>query len=510
MEEDQQFSAEKIIAVIRRRFWWIIVPTLIGPLLAFAISFEVRSVYTSRAFVLVEQPKISDKFVTPMISDQLDTRLMTLKEQILSRSRLEPIIERLGLYREKAGSASMEDRVERLRKSIEVKTIRPEDYSPTRVPSGFYIMASADTAQTAQQVCTEILSMFMEENLKARQQRAEGTTDFLTAQLDESKRALDDHDAKLAEFKRKYLGKLPTDEQRNLEMLTATRARLEAVNLELSQAQQQKIIQQSMLSQQVNSRKSVPSGASPSDLQVQLSTLRSELASLQARYTDKHPDVIKTKEQIQVLQRQLKASPSSADTSSDKSDAAVDTPEIRQARVSLQLTEGEIRSKLAEQARLEEQVRALQSSLQLSPAVEEQYKALTRDYESALQFYNDLLNKKTQAGMATDLERRQEGEQFSVMDAPDLPGKPSFPDRLKFALAGLAAGLALGIGLALLIERREDFIRTEDDVVRILALPVLVGLPDITPKRPANPAPNRLARSQRLETAGERHQAKVL
>jgi polysaccharide chain length determinant protein (PEP-CTERM system associated) len=477
-DEDQpQLSVQKLITLCKRRIWWIVVPVLLGPLLAIGISYKVTPVYTSQAFVLVEQPKVSDKFVTPMITDELDTRLMTLKEQILSRSRLEPIIERLGLYKEDGRETSMEDKVERLRKSIDVKTIRPD--GSNRVFSGFYITASTDNARSAQHVCTEILSMFMAENLKVRQQHAAGTTEFLAAQLVDSKRKLDEHDAKLAEFKRRYLGQLPSDEQRNLELLTSTRTRLEVVNQELSQIQQQKIVQESMLSQQVSSRKTVQLSANPTGLQGELTALQQQLASLQSRYTDEHPDVIKVKAQIAAMQKQLRQSKAVAETPQSKDDTVVDAPEIGQTRVALRLTEENIRNKRTEQARLGEQVRALEGRLQLSPGVEEQYKALTRDYESALQFYNELLNKKTQSEMATDLERRQEGEQFGVMDAPDLPVKPTFPNRLKFAMTGLVAGLGLGVGLVFMIERREDFIRTDEDVVRVLGLPVLIGIPEV-------------------------------
>ena len=481
MEEDQpQLSVQNVIALCKRRIWWIVVPVLLGPLLAIGISYKVTPVYTSQAFVLVEQPKVSDKFVTPMITDELDTRLLTLKEQILSRSRLEPIIERLGLYAESGRKTSMEDKVERLRRSIDVKTIRPD--GSNRVFSGFYITASTDNAQSAQHVCTEILSMFMAENLKVRQQHAAGTTEFLAAQLVDSKRKLDEHDAKLAEFKRRYLGQLPSDEQRNLELLTSTRTRLEVVNQELSQIRQQKIVQESMLSQQVNSRKAVQSGVNPSGLQGELTALEQQLVSLQSRYTNEHPDVIKVKAQIASVQKQLKQSKTVTETAQSKDDMVVDAPEIGQTRISLRLTEENIRNKRAEQASLGQQVRTLEGRLQLSPGVEEQYKALTRDYESALQFYNELLNKKTQSEMATDLERRQEGEQFGVMDAPDLPVKPSFPNRLKFAITGLVAGLGLGVGLVFVMERREDFIRTDEDVVRILGLPVLVGIPEVKPR----------------------------
>jgi polysaccharide chain length determinant protein (PEP-CTERM system associated) len=456
--------------------------------------------------VLIEQPKVPDKFVTQVITDQLDARLMTLQEQILSRSRLEPIIERLGLYKDSSGKMSMEDKVDLLRTSIDVKMITPE--GANRVPSGFYITATADSGRTAQQVCTEILSMFMAENLKLRQQRAAGTTEFLSDQLAESKRKLDEHDAQLADFKGKYLGQLPTDEQRNLEMLTATRTRLETLNQELSQAQQQKIIQESALSQ-LNSKKSTSAGSNPSDLQQQLATQEAQLASLQSRYTDNHPDVRKAKAQVRALQQQLRAANSTMASGSGQDEPTVETPELRQMRVALSLTEEGIRSKRAEQSRLTEQVRSLQARMQLSPVVEERYKALTRDYETALQFYNELLSKKTQSEMATDLERREEGEQFGVMDAPDLPAKPSFPDRLKFSLAGFAAGFALGIGLVFFIERRENFVRTEEDVVRLLGLAVLIALPEVSTALPGNNSATPLVSRNKHERLNTRQQAKV-
>jgi len=182
---------------------------------------------------------------------------------------------------------------------------------------------------------------------------------------------------------------------------------------------------------------------------------------------------------------------------------------MRQMRVALRLTEENIRSKRIEQTHLEEQVQTLQSRLQLSPVVEERYKALTRDYETALQFYNDLLSKKTQSEMSTNLERQQEGEQFGVMDSPDLPANPTFPDRLKFGFSGLGGGLALGVILALLIEHRENFIRTEDDVVRFLSLPVLISIPELKPERAKNAAfPPRIRSNSHGQTSGHQ-QAKV-
>jgi uncharacterized protein involved in exopolysaccharide biosynthesis len=236
--------------------------------------------------------------------------------------------------------------------------------------------------------------------------------------------------------------------------------------------------------------------------------LQEQLTSLQSRYTDDYPDVRKTKSQIRALQSQIRLA-NTTTAAPLKDEPAADTAEMRQMRVALRLTEENIRSIRIEQSHLEGQVQTLQSRLQLSPVVEERYKALTRDYETALQFYNELLSKKTQSEMSTDLERRQEGEQFGVMDAPDLPAKPTFPDRLKFGLSGLAAGLALGIGSALLIERRENFIRTEDDVVQILELPVLISIPELKLERTKNTAFLPRVRPGRREQTTDQYQAKV-
>ena len=434
--------------------------------------------YTSKAFVLIEQPKVPDKFVTQVITDQLDARLMTLQEQILSRASLEPIVQRFHLYEDRH-NLTMDDKIELIRKSVEVKMITPE--GSDHVPSGFYITAMAQTARNAQQVCSEVLAMFMNENLKVRQQRAAGTTEFLAEQLEESKHKLDDQDAKLAVFQQKYFGKLPSDQQRNMEMLTASRTRLETLNQELSQTQQQKIIQESALSQ-ARPLKSSPTVANPSDLAKQLSDLQAQLAYLQSRYTDANPEVIKCKTQLKAVQQQLKAAPAAVAVSDAP---VVETPELRQARLALKLTEEVIAGKREERNRLDEQVRELEARLQMSPGIEEQYKSLTRDHESALQFYNELLGKKTQSEMATDLERREEGEQFAVMDAPDLPVKPSFPDRIKFTLGGFGGGMGLGLFLVVLLELREDFLRTEQRVLRILQVPVIVAIPDIQKMRAA-------------------------
>jgi uncharacterized protein involved in exopolysaccharide biosynthesis len=242
-------------------------------------------------------------------------------------------------------------------------------------------------------------------------------------------------------------------------------------------------MQSSMLAQQNASARVVRTvAARPSDLEKQIADLRAQLATLETRYTPEHPEVVKTKGQIGALERQLelaRAVPVETDASANV--VVPENPESAQLRASVEALDQRIKSKRVEQAQLEQQINAFQARIQLSPVVEEQFKGLTRDYESALQFYNELLTKKTQSEMVRDLEIRREGEQFRVMDAPGLPSKPSSPDRQKFALAGLASGFALGALLSAILETKERFIRTEKDVETHIGVPVLAVIPKCEP-----------------------------
>jgi polysaccharide chain length determinant protein (PEP-CTERM system associated) len=431
--------------------------------------------------VLIEQQKVPDAFVPSMVTDQLETRLLTMQEQILSRTRLQALIEQFGLYKNDLLRVSMDELVARLKKDIKVTPIRPDSSNTLR---GFYVAVDSDNPGTAQKVCSQVLSMFMDENVKARSQRAEDTTQFLTGQLEDAKRKLDESDSKLAEFKSKFIGRLPTDEQSNLQMLSTLSTRLDSVNEAIGQAQQQKVTQGSLLAQRVgvSGNAHLPAGK-VNDLEKQLADLRAQLATLESQYTPQHPDVVALKGQIASLQDQLRSARISApQAAAAMSEQVSDDTETAQLRAAVRALDETIKTKRAEQVRLEQEIASFQSRVQLSPMVEEQYKGLTRDYESSLLFYNDLLTKKTQSEMIRDLEQRREGEQFRVMDTPEFPTKPSWPNRQKFALGGLAAGFALGAALAAMLEFKERLIRTERDVQTHLGLPVFTVIPNLEPR----------------------------
>ena len=476
---DRELTFEQYLAILKRRVWWIVIPTIVIPLFAYLVSLLIPNRYTSLTLVLVEQQKVPDNFVKPVVSEGLDERLATMQEQILSRTRLQPLIERFGLFPNDLGKVPMEDLVERMRKLVAVTPVSADFGTRTGGLPGFYISFSARDPHLAQQVCGEITSMFMQENLRAREQTAEGTTEFLSSQLDEAKRKLDEQDQKLAAFKERYINQLPGQEQTNISILASLNAQLDAANQTIARAEQDQTFDQSQLNQQLAAWKASQSGSDSDSLEKKLQDLQSQLSALEARYTPDHPDVIKTKNEIAELKKQLGQEPV-PDTSQARS-AQLEPPEIRALRSQIHQLESLKNEKSKQQEDLQKQIQAYQSRVQMSPMVEEQYKGLTRDYQTALNFYNELLAKKTQSAMATDLERKQQGEQFRVMDPPNLPEKPAWPNRPLVALGGLVGGLALGCGLGFLVELRDKTLHSDQDVVFYLNLPVLTQIPNIGP-----------------------------
>jgi polysaccharide chain length determinant protein (PEP-CTERM system associated) len=386
--------------------------------------------------------------------------------------------------------------VDRLQKSIKVTPINAMAGTRSQGLPGFYVDVTLGQSWLAQQICTGITSMFMEQNLHLHQQQAEDTTQFLAKQLEEAKAKLDDQDSRLAAFQKQYSGALPEDEQTNITLLAGMTTQLDAVTQALNQAAQNKAFTQSMLNQQLDNRKLSEPGQSRESVEQQLSNDQSQLLSLRARYTEGHPDVIKLKKDIADLQKEIQDASLQDQHGSNDPQAKLPTfepPEMLQLRSQLHQIQLTIEQKTHEQGELQKQIKTLQSRIQLRPVVQQEFKALTRDYQTALNFYDDLLKKRNESQMATELEHQQQGEQFRVLDPPSLPQRPSFPSRPLFSLGGLSAGLALGVGMVCLAEWRDKSIRTKRDVVSYLGVGTLAMIPSIEPATRKKNGTSRLA-----------------
>ncbi|MGA8104880.1 MAG: Wzz/FepE/Etk N-terminal domain-containing protein, partial [Candidatus Acidiferrales bacterium] len=270
----RELKLEDYLAIARRHRLLLIVPALLGAILGYGISLTIPYQYLSQTLVLVKQPAVPDSVVKPIVNEDLNQRLATMKQQILSRTRLEPIIQDFGLYKkDQEKGLPMEELVARLRKTITVTLVESMTETRNQVP-GFTVAVVSDNPRLAQQICTQITSMFIEESEKTLETSAANTTDFISRQVTQAKVKLDEQDAKLAAFKRQFMGSLPEDEAANLNLLNGLNTQLEATTQALSRAQQEKAFAESMLSQQLAAWQSTASEKSPLTLEMQLNDLQ--------------------------------------------------------------------------------------------------------------------------------------------------------------------------------------------------------------------------------------------
>jgi polysaccharide chain length determinant protein (PEP-CTERM system associated) len=465
---------EDYFAILKRRGWMVIIPALLMPIIAVAITYRLTPVYTSQTLVLIEPQTVPDTYVKPIIAEDLDSRLASMKEQILSRSRLEPIIERFNLG---AAGMDMDDKVATTRKDIAITPIHSEIQGAGGLP-GFFISFTASDPHTAQLVCREITSLFVSENLEARQQSAEGTTQFLKGQLDQAKANLDSQDQKLADFQKQYMGTLPEQEQSNMEMLNTLNTQLDAATQQLTRMEQDRSLEEALLAQQTHQQQNAVTGtqkASPQAEQIELQKLEAQEADLRTRYTADYPDVVAVQREISDLRKQMAAAPPPAPVSAAPSQQ-YDSPGMLQMRAQMSALSGAILQKKQQQASIQGQISMYQGRIQSTPLIEAKMKDLTRDHQTAQDFYDSLLSKMNNSQMATDLERRQEGEQFRLMDDANLPDAPTFPKRGMFAAGGFVLGLGLGVLLIAFLEYKDKSLRTERDVWTFTKLPTLATI----------------------------------
>jgi polysaccharide biosynthesis transport protein len=497
MDEELQESGEpiefsEIKGIVSRRRWEFLSAFFLGWLLVWGASWLIPSTYRSGTLILVEQPSVPEKYVVSNIDADIQQQLDSITQQILSRTRLLRIIDSLGLYAKDRKRMSDDDLVERMRKDIEIELVRGDD----RKLSAFNIFYDSRDPKMAQATTKELAELFMTENVAQRQKRSADTTNFLEDQLEQARQNLAKQEAKMREFKDRHIGELPTQTQSNLQILAGLQNQVQADEDSLNRAKQQSTYLESLLNQYRTLERGTAStsegGASELDLiDKQLDQLRTQLADLQAHYTDKHPDVRKTKEQIARVEKtreriiaDMKSGASSART--QPPDAAPSGPKstaMLEMESQLKANRVEVATRQQEIKELQAKISQYQGRLNMAPVMEQQFADITRDYDQSKADYESLLKKKNESEMATDLEKTEQGEHFRMLDPPNLPVKPSKPKRLVFLGAGLAVGLVLGGALALGREKLSGKIYSEREIRRRVPFEVIAEIPPIETPR---------------------------
>jgi len=492
--EDQpkkSISWHYYMALVRRRSWFFLIPFFFGWLVLWGVSWVLPAKYRSETLILVEKPTVPQQFVMPNIASSIQDRLQSISEQILSRTRLLHIIETDDLYSKNRRRLTPDELVERMRKDIEVEVFRAQG---TDQLTSFNVRYSSNSPALAQLVTSQLTDLFISQNLEVRQEQSKNTTKFLENQLEDARHALSEQEEKVRQFKQRHLGELPGQTQSNLQILSGLQAQRQSAEESLSSAKQQNTYLESLLSQYRALQRSTSTAATASiglpAIEQQLDKLKSQLADLSSHYTDRHPDVRKLNEEIAKTERmkqQLIAElntgsqqPSVATLTSAPDYADANTPAIMQVESQFKANQLEIASRQRALEAIDMEIRDYQSRLNQAPVREQEYTDITRGYEQSKANYDELLKKKNDSELATNLELRQQGEHFRILDPPSLPQKPYFPDRLKMCGIGLALGLVLGAAFAVGSEYVDDRLYSDEELKKLVPVDVIAEIPVIS------------------------------
>jgi protein tyrosine kinase modulator len=482
-ESAPEFDWKKYWAIALRRRWFFVIPCFAVWLVVWSVSWFIPSVYRSGTLILVERP--NTQVVTANETHDFQSRLDSITQQVLSRTRLLRIINNLNLYsEERSRGKSDDDLVERMRKDIEIELVRSAD----RGLSSFNIYFSASNPDVAQRVTTELTNVLITENLEATQEQSENTSKFLQTQLDDARKKLADQEEHVRVFKDRHIGELPGQLQSNLQILSGLQSQMQGEQDALGRAKQQNAYLESLLSQY----NTVAKTARPGDTSAvglpavdqELDRLRAQLTDLSSRYTEQHPDVRKLKEQIaktekmkQQLTAELKTMASNPQPGGD-SEYSGNAP-LMEVRSQLKANQIEMGNRQRAIDNLQAEIASYQARLNSTPVREQELADITRDYDQSRAYYDQLLAKKNQADLAARLSEAQQDEHFSMVDPPSRPTKPFSPDRFKLSCIALFAGLVLGIGGAMGAEYLDDRIYEEDTFRKLVPAEVLAQVPPL-------------------------------
>jgi len=462
------------VAMISRRRWVIILPFCLAMLVGIVLAIKLPKLYEASTLILVQRQRVPENLVQPVVTSDIEYRISTISQQIMSRSNLEKVIERFKLF---PGADSrgvfMEDKIADLRKRINVEVSRSKR---DRDADAFTISFQDSDPQMTMRVANGLATFFIDENLKVRETQAVGTTDFLESELESTRVRLEQLEKELKEYRLKMMGELPEQLETNLRILD----RLNAQVAEKEQSLRSARTSLAALEGETSARQSVMAaaasgaGAKEGDDALSLSQLKERLASLQSSYTDQHPDVMRLKTRIEKLEAEMAANPAAARGAAGASPAQMARAESMRQKM---LLEGAIRNLEIDIGRIHQEIREYQRRVDAAPKREQELLTLKRDYDNIKASYNSLLNRKLEADIAVNMEKKQKGEQFQILDMARVPQRPVSPDLRKLFLIVLLAGLGLGGGAVFILEFLDSSLRRPRDFEDHLGLPVLAAVP---------------------------------
>jgi protein tyrosine kinase modulator len=462
----------QILAIWSRRKWLAIVvfATLFAPVVS--VVRVLPDVYPATATVLVERHQVPETFVRSLVIGEVDTRLQTISQEILSRGRLKDLITRFDLYPNLRQRMVLEDVVEKMRRDVQLELKGAEPTAAGRtVTVAFNLSYRGRNPETVAAVTNTLASFYVEENLRLRARQAASTADVLRTQLSDLKARVDAYERRLKDFRNRSIGELPEQTAANM----ATLSQLNTQLLLNSNNQLRAMGRRTELQKQVAEADPDGAASGPEAAVTRLAKLKHELRELRGRFTNNYPDVIHKEWEVASLEQKL------AETVAGTA-AVPMNPAISQLRAALLQADAELKALRAEEQELRQQSAAYQRRLESAPQREQELQDLTRDYQTTKDLRDSLLKRYEDAKLAESMEQRQRGEQFRILD-PAVPAtQPVAPKRVQLVFFGSMLALAVAAGAVMLAERADTSFHSMDSLRTLAKGSVVVSIPLILTK----------------------------
>jgi polysaccharide chain length determinant protein (PEP-CTERM system associated) len=485
---------EQLQSVWTRRKWLAILVFALPLAAASGVILSLPNLYRSTATVVVDRQQVPESFVRPTVTSEIETRLQTISQEILSRSRLEALIDRFGLYSDLRQRESNEEVIDRMRRDIHLELQATESRGDRRTTVAFTLSYRGRDPQTVAVVTNTLASFYIEENLKVRERQASGTTEFLKAQISEAKKRLDDQEREVSQFKQRHLGELPQQMQSSLTTLEMLNAQLWLNSDNQARAVQRRGALASELSDAASFGQApgTPGLPAPDSRAQHLSQLQQDLTAAQTRYTDAHPTVMRLKKEIAAVESELanakRREPVEGTSAAKPERAPTPGPSsayLRRLQEGLESADAEIKIMKAEEKRLRAAIAAYQTRVGNIPRLEQEFQDISRNYETTKEQHQSLVKRYEDAQLAESMEQRQKGEQFRIVD-PAIPSKVTVaPNRIRLLTMALAVSLGLAAGVVVLAEMLDTSFHEADELHEFTGIPVLVRIAPIATRAAA-------------------------
>jgi polysaccharide chain length determinant protein (PEP-CTERM system associated) len=478
---------------------WVQILYVAAPLAALAllVAHSLPPIYRAQATIRVQEQDIPPELVKSTISSVADERMQLISQQVMTRASLLDLAHRHGLYRDQREHMSDDEIVDDMRKSIKLQTItasivdRGSLWRRTIV-TGFTISYESPSPTEAKTVVDEVVKLYLNENAKVRQEGVAKATAFLTNESERIARQIQEIETSIATFKQNHADRMPDTGPATAQLIERNQVEIARIERELGVAQDRKMSLESQLAL-VDPRMpppvSGPAGERMMSPEQKLRALEAQYATQLAMYQEEHPDVRRTKREIEALKAEMGTSSGAAEDSANQkagTPAKTVRPDNPAYLLLVSQIEGlkrEIVQLSATRDDLRAKQRTYETRLLAMPEIEREYRDLIRDYDNAQSRYREIKTKLTQAESARELEKDSKAERFTLGEPASVSGTPVRPNRERVAAMGLAGSVGAGVGVAFVRDAFSGAIKTPAELARIARLPVLTPIPYIQTRR---------------------------